>query len=293
MSEVVWHNGRVLSRQESLISAYDHGFLYGDSIYETIRTSGGVPFLLDRHLRRLRRSAAAIQMVLDRDDAEYRDAIKETLQAAANPESAIRIVVTRGIGDIGYGIHLCPERQTLIYVRPLRRLRDPRFRRGLHLAILDIRRNDKRAVSPTIKSGNLLNNILGAFEAEKRGADEGILLNQEGYVAEGTMTNVFLVAQGVIRTPPAAVGILEGITRGFVLEVARENHMPVEESAFRPDDLLQADEIFVTSTTKGILPVLSINGQPVGQNAPGPVTLKLTALFDKAEDDLVHLATPG
>ncbi len=292
MGEVVWINGRVWPRDEARISVYDHGFLYGDSIYETVRTSRGRPFLLDRHLARLRSSAAAIRLALDRDDAGYRHAIQETLAAGGNPESALRVVVTRGVGDIGYAHRLCPAPSTLIYARPLRPIRDPALRQGVRVAILDVLRNDRRAVSPAIKSGNLLNNILGAFEAESKGADEGIMLNRGGQVTEGTMTNVFMVKSGVIRTPPPEAGLLPGITRGFVLELARAAGMPVEEAPFGPGELRAADEAFLTGTTRGVLAIVAVDGTPVADGRPGPITLRLTGLFDTAEDRLAERAGP-
>jgi branched-chain amino acid aminotransferase len=290
MGEVVWINGRVFPRDEARISVFDHGFLYGDSIYETIRTSRGVPFLLDRHLDRLRRSAEAIELKLDRSPDQYCQAVEATHAASGNPDSALRMVVSRGVGDIGYEPSLCPSPSTLIYARPMRSIRDPRLRRGVRVAILDILRNDRRALSPSIKSGNLLNNILGAFEAQRKGVDEGVMLNRDGQVAEGTMTNIFMVKDGVIRTAPLDAGILPGITRGFVLELARETGLPAEETLFGPDAFRRADEAFLTGTTRGILSIVAIDGSPVAGGAPGPVTRQLTAIFDEAEDRFVARA---
>ena len=290
MGEVVWINGRILPRDEARISVFDHGFLYGDSIYETIRTSGGRPFLLDRHLDRLRRSAKAIRLELDRDPEAYQLAVGEALAAAGNPESAIRIVVTRGAGDIGYESSLCGSPSTLVYVRPMRSIRDERLRQGQRTAILEILRNDRRAVSPAIKSGNLLNNILGAFEAREKGVDEGIMLNRRGQVTEGTMTNIFMVAGGTVRTAPLEAGILPGITRGFVLEMARDAGLPARESAFGPQEFRESDEAFLTGTTRGILPIIAVDDAPIGTGRPGPVTRRLIRLFDEAEDRLAAAA---
>lgn len=284
MAEVVWVNGGVYGRDEARISVFDHGFLYGDSIYETIRTSYGEPFLLERHLLRLRNSAAMMQMPLDRDDAGYQAAVEEAVTAGRNAESALRIVVTRGEGDIGYDRALCPRRNTLIYVRALEPIRDPVRRRGIAIALLHVRRNDRDAVSPSIKSSNLLNNILGWFEAQKRGAEEGVMLNRDSHVTEGTMTNVFIVRRDVVWTPPVEVGLLPGITRGFTLELARGDRLPVVEKPFGPDDLFAADEAFITGTTKAILPVISVDGRPIGSGGPGPITERLIRLFDEAED---------
>ena len=292
MDEVVWIDGRVYSREEARISAFDHGFLYGDSIYETIRTARGVPLLLERHLDRLRRSAAVLELRLDRDDAAYREAIFAALSAVDLPEAAIRVVVTRGVGDLGYERHLCGAPTTLVYVRPMPSIRDPKRRKGVQVSIVDIRRNDSSAVSPAAKTSNLLNNILGSFQAQNKGAEEGIMLNRDGYVAEGTMSNLFVVRRGRVQTPPLDVGILPGITRGFVLELAQEAGLAVKEARFRPDQLVSADEAFLTGTTKGILPVIRVDGQAIGDGRPGPITRQLIHLFDETEDRLVAEAAP-
>ncbi len=287
MAEVVWINGRVYPREEAVISVFDHGFLYGDSIYETVRTSGGHPFLLERHLERLRASAAALHLNLTRTLEDDRRGVDEALAAAANPESIMRIIVTRGEGDIGYGQDLCRHPSTLIYVRPMHALPDPETRPGVRVVILSVLRNDPRTVSPAIKSGNLLNNILGAHEAEERGVEEGIMLNPAGQVAEGTMTNLFIVKNGVVHTPPLEAGILPGITRGFVLEVARDIGVPIREESFPPADLLAADEAFLTGTTRAVQPILSVDEIQMGDGRRGPITYKLMQAFAAAEARLV------
>jgi len=287
MAEVVWINGRVYPREEAVISVFDHGFLYGDSIYETIRTSGGRPFLLERHLERLRASAAALHLDLDRTLEDDHRGVDEALAAAANPESIIRIVVTRGEGDIGYGQDLCPHPSSLIYVRPTHPLHDPETRPGIRVVILSVLRNDPRTVSPAIKSGNLLNNILGAHEAEERGVQEGIMLNPAGQVAEGTMTNLFIVKDGVVRTPPLEDGILPGITRGFVLEVARDIGVSIREESFPPANLLAADEAFLTGTTRAVQPILSVDEVQLGDGRRGPITYRLMRAFAEAEARLL------
>lgn len=293
MPEIVWINGHIHPREEAVISVFDHGFLYGDSIYETVRTSGGRPFLLQRHLERLRASAAALHLDLNRTLEEDRLAVDEALAAAANPESILRIIVTRGEGDIGYGRDLCRRPSTLIYVRPMKPLQNPDTRPGIKVVILSILRNDPRTVSPAIKSGNLLNNILGAHEAEERGVEEGIMLNPAGQVAEGTMTNLFIVKNGVVRTPPLEDGILPGITRGFVLELARETGVPVREESFPPADLLAADEAFLTGTTRAVQPILSVDDVRLGDGRRGPITYRLMKAFAEAETRLVAAGDHG
>ena len=287
MDEVVWIDGRVHSREEARISAFDHGFLYGDSIYETIRTSHGRPFLLDRHLNRLRRSAALMELTLDRDDTSYRDAIQTALAAVHHTESAIRVVVTRGVGDFGYGRDLCRKPTTLVYVRPMTPIRGPERRDGVQVSIVDIRRNDSSTVSPAAKTSNLLNNILGSFQAQNSGATEGIMLNRDGDVAEGTMSNLFIVRAGKVLTASLDVGILPGITRQFVLDLAEDDGLIMQETRFRPDQLVAADEAFLTGTTKGILPITGVDGHVIGDGKPGAVTQHLIHLFDETEDRLM------
>ena len=270
-----------------MISVFDHGFLYGDSIYETIRTTGGYPFLLDRHLERLRSSAAALHLELDLETATYQEGVAVALEAAGNSESILRIIVTRGEGDIGYSQALCPRPNSLIFVRPTASLRDPARRLAVRVAILSVLRNDRRTVSPAIKSGNLLNNILGAHEAEDRGFDEGIMLNPRGQVAEGTMTNLFIVKDGVVLTPPLEAGILPGITRGFVLELARESGVEAREESFGPEILLAAQEAFLTGTTRAIQPIAAIDDVNLPEGGFGPVTCRLMNAFQEAEDQFV------
>jgi branched-chain amino acid aminotransferase len=284
MAEIVWINGRVYPRGEAWVSVFDHGFLYGDSIYETIRTTRGHPFLVDRHLERLRTSAAALHLELDLDTATYRRGLTEVLAAANNPESVTRVIVTRGEGDIGYGQKLCPRPTSLMLVRPAVALPPPDRRKSVRVAILSVLRNDPRTVSPAIKSGNLLNNILGAHEAEDRGADEGIMLNPRGQVAEGTMTNLFIVKDGLVLTPPLEAGILPGITRGFVLELARAAGVNAREAVFGPETFLAAEEAFLTSTTRAIQPIGIVNDTQLPHEGKGPVTRQLMAAFQEAEN---------
>ncbi len=286
MGELVWINGKIFSRQEAAISVFDHGFLYGDSIYETVRTSGGRPFLLERHLERLRASAAALHLELDRSRQDFTRAVEASLAAAGNEESVLRIIVTRGEGDIGYGRALTPRPNALIYVRPMESLRRPGLRQGARVTVLSVRRNHPRTVSPAIKSGNLLNNILGAHQAEERGFDEGIMLNPAGLVAEGTMTNIFMVRQGHIATPPLDAGILPGITRGFALELAAAAGIPCREASFGPEELRAADEAFLTGTTRGIQPIIAVDDVTLSDGVAGPVTRQMIEAFDAAEDQL-------
>jgi branched-chain amino acid aminotransferase len=273
-------NGRVDPPGTAAISPLDRGFLYGDSVYETVRAYGGVPFRLAAHLDRLRRSAARLEIDCDAAPVAVETETLRTLAAAGEPEAAIRIVVTRGPGPIGYDVASCGPPTVVVYVR--RRPELPRGWReeGVDVAIVATRRNAPDALDPAIKSGNLLNNFLAWREASRLRAWEPVLLNAQGRVAEGATSNVFAVRDGRLLTPPLDEGILEGVTRAAVLEVARADGIPVGEAALAPDDFRRADEAFLTSTLKGVVPIRRCDGWPIRHGRPGPITLRVLALFE-------------
>ena len=266
MSIRVHIGGRVCLPEEAKISVFDRGFLYGDSVYETIGTSGGRLFAADEHLTRLERSAARIGLRAPPRAAMER-AIGDTMAAANNPESRVRIMLTRGAGK-------------LVIVFPLGPPTAEMYARGVSVAVVSVTRNSPLAIDPAVKSGNYLNNILALGEARRRaGAYEAILCAADGSVAEGASSNVFIVAGGVVRTPPLEVGILDGITRAKVIALCREGGIPVEEGRMTPDELRGADEIFITSATRAVLPVTRVDERPVGTGTPGPVTRRLMEML--------------
>lgn len=276
MSEVASVNGKIYPAAEACISVLDRSFLFGHGVYETLRTYGGRPFLLDRHLDRLERSARRLAIPLEGWREGLETAIRAALDAGGNPESAIRIVVTRGEGMVDEDPRSCPTPPNLvILVRPLRRVPPEVYRDGTSALVVHVQRNAAEALDPGIKSNNLLNNLLASMEAVRRGFPEAILLNARGDVAEGNSTNVFLVRHGKLLTPSLDSGILDGITRGAVLEVAAAEGIPATEGRIPCDDLRAADEIFLTSTTREILPVVRLDDRPVSSGAPGPVTRRL------------------
>ncbi|HEU4401534.1 MAG TPA: aminotransferase class IV [Candidatus Polarisedimenticolia bacterium] len=280
MSDRISVNGTLTSPAEAAVSPLDRGFLFGDSVYETIRTYGGRPFRLRQHLERLRRSADELGIALDRAPVDVEQEIGRALAAAANPESAVRVVLSRGVGPIGYDPEPCGPPTVVVYVRPCPLIPEGWHREGVDVAIVRVTRNAVSAVDPAIKSSNLLNNFLAWKEARPLGVFEPILLSPEGRLAEGASSNVFLVRGGSLLTPGLETGILRGITRDLALELARGGGLPVSEEALGPDDLRRAEEAFLTSTLKGILPIRRCDGWPVHDGRPGPVTLRLLELFD-------------
>lgn len=279
MSVRVYIDGELHDEKTAKISVFDRGFLYGDSVYEVARTAGGHPVDLDRHLERLERSAAAILLPIHPRDT-IAGAVAETLAAAGNPESYIRIIVTRGAGEISLDPALADRPRLLVIVRELK-LPDPAlYRDGASVAIVGVRRNLRRAVDPAVKSGNYLNNILALAEAKRAGAYESIMCNAEGRVVEGSTSNIFAVKDGEIRTPALEDGLLDGITRRRVFELAADEGIRIVEAHLSPDDLRGADEVFLTSSIRGVVPVTRVDGRPVGSGVPGPVTRRLMARYE-------------
>lgn len=276
-------NGRIAPADQAFVPVNDHGFLYGDSVYETVRTYAGRPFLLASHLDRLRRSAKAIRLRLPWDDAHITTETIRILEQArlqnSSAEFAARIITTRGAGPMGYDLELCPHPNLVILTRRLRPLSVRERDEGISAVISKVRRNPIEALDPRIKSSNLLNNILAAQSAKDAGAEEAILFNTSGDLAEGTLTNVFFVSDGVLHTPSLDCGLLGGLTRDLVLDLARSSDIRSEEGRYGRDRLENAEEVFLTSTTREIVPVASLDGRPVGPGRRGPLTQRLQALF--------------
>jgi len=268
-------NGEITPAAEARVSVLDNGFTFGDAVYETLRTYGGRPFHLDRHLERLRRSAGRLAIPLAAPESALARDLDLLLQRAGNSESYIRIIVTRGEGDISYRFDRVKGPTVVMVVKPLEAIPERSYTDGVAVILSSVRRNPPRALDPAIKSCNLLNNILAVQEAQKRGALEPILLNETGEVAEGASANVFMVKAGVVLTPPLDAGLLPGVTRQVVLELGRSLGVPMREEPVAVKDLLAADEAFLTSTLKEVAPIATIDTRPVGPGRPGPVTLRL------------------
>jgi branched-chain amino acid aminotransferase len=272
-------NGEIAPAEEARVSVLDNGFAFGDSVYETLRTYSGRPFRLDRHLRRLRASAARLGIEVSLRDAELRRRLSDLLARAANPESYVRVIVTRGQGDISYNFDRVKGPTVVMVVKPFQAYPDHLYRDGVDVILSQVRRNHPQSLDPAIKSSNLLNNILAVREAQVRGATEALLLNHAGDVAEGASTNVFVVRAGALVTPPLDAGILAGITREVVLELGRGLGLPVREQRLPVADLVGADEAFLTSSTRELAPVRTVDGRAIGGGKPGPITIRLLSAF--------------
>jgi branched-chain amino acid aminotransferase len=272
-------NGNVVPAEQARVSVFDNGFTFGDAVYETLRTYEGRPFHLDRHLERLRASAARLGFAAPFGDDVFARRLDDLLARAGNPESYIRIILSRGEGDISYRFDLV-KGPTLVMVVKLFESPPARdYAEGIPVVIASVRRNHPRALDPAIKSNNLLNNILAVREGQARGAVEAILLNDLGEVAEGASSNVFVVKGGEAATPPLTAGILSGITRRVVLDLCRELGVPAREETLRVAELLAADEVFMTSTTKEAVPVRTIDDTPIGVGMPGPVHRRILQAY--------------
>jgi branched-chain amino acid aminotransferase len=276
---LVYLDGHFKPREEALVSVFDHGFLYGDGIYETMRAYGGRLFLVKKHLDRLKRSAKAISLKLPLPLEQIENALNETLNVNKLQEAYVRIHVSRGPGEIGLDPALCPAPTMVIVAKPFHDYPREYYSRGVSVAIVMTRRNHPLALPPSIKGTNFLNNILAKIESIRAGAYEAIMLSWEGRVAEGTISNVFLVKKGVLYTPHLKTGILEGVTRDLVLRLARRKRIPVRETLLLPKALLSADECFITNTTMEVMPVTKIDRKPVGRGVPGPVTARLAEAY--------------
>ena len=281
-------NGRISDEREAVISVFDHGFLYGEGIYETLRTYNGRPFLYDRHVRRLRNSAAMMALEIPFTDDQLASQIRDTTAAVnLNGEEAyIRVLVTRGVGELTYDIKATPTPSVVIIVKPLAEPPEEAYEEGVKVALVDIVRNHPASVNPMIKSNNLMNQALAGQEAIRRGAFEGVMRNYRGELTECTTANLFLVRSGVALTPPLESGLLPGITREFLFEVGRDVGVDVREQVLRDEDLFSADEAFLTSTTREAVPIVKVDERTIGTGKPGPVTKRLLKGFrDRAYAD--------
>jgi branched-chain amino acid aminotransferase len=275
----IFLNAKLVPPHRAVLSVYDHGFLYGDGIYETFRSYGGVIFRLDQHLSRLQHSARLIHLKLPYGLAKLRTSLYQTLAANRLSNAALRMTISRGVGELGLDPDLCARPTIVITARVFNGYPKVLYNRGVAATVVSIRRLGSDTLDPRIKSTNFLNNILAKIEAKRAGADEGLMLNREGYLTEGTTSNLFLVKKSRLYTPSPRAGLLEGITRQVVLELAGTMGIPTKESFLTPKDLLRADECFLTNTSMEIMPVRKIGKVPIGHGTPGPITLELREAF--------------
>ncbi len=276
-------DGTLHGAEDARISVFDHGYLFGEGVYEVVRTYGTRIFLYPEHMRRLRASADRIALSCPVDDEAMLARIRETLAAAAlDGDAYVRILLTRGVGDIVYDPSACPSPSVVVIVKPHTDPPASAIADGVRLTLADIVRNHPGSVDPAIKSNNLLNNALAMQQAYREGAFEALMKNHRGELCECAQSNIFFVRDGVLLTPPASAGLLVGITRAFVLDLAGRIGVPVEERVLHEDDLASVQEAFITSTTREIVPVVTIGSHPIGAGRPGPVTQSLIAAFTAA-----------
>ncbi|QPJ65945.1 MAG: branched-chain-amino acid aminotransferase [Candidatus Nitrohelix vancouverensis] len=279
MSTKINCNGQISDNLS--ISFYDHGFLFGDSVYEVIATSNNVPCFLNEHIDRLQGSAAGIFLDIPFDRNRLIQEVERTLQAAGNEESYIRIIVTRGEGDVNIDPSSCHKPNVIIYVTQEKKYPAENYVTGVNLAVVSVKRNSSDSLNPSMKTGNYLNNILAIMEANRSGAHDAIMLNAAGCITESTTSNIFFCSDGTLFTPALNCGILEGITRRVIMRIAEENDMPVEEGRWPVEAMISADEIFITGTIKRVMPVTQIDGKMIGSGKPGSISLKMARLYDQ------------
>ena len=281
MGRKVWLDGKLVDPADAKVSVFDHGLLYGDGVFEGIRAYGGRLFRLEAHIRRLFDSARGIRLTVPLAPDALADAIVETLRANGLQDAYLRIVVTRGIGTLGLDPNKCPNPSLFIIADKIDLYPKELYENGLEVITAATMRNHPKALDPRLKSLNYLNNILAKIEAIDAGTLEAVMLNHLGYVAECTGDNLFIVRAGRLLTPPVAAGILEGITRDEILDVARGLQIDVREENLTPQDLYPADECFLTGTAAEVIPVVRIDKRSVGDGRPGPITKRLAEEFHR------------
>ncbi len=279
MSLKIYIGGKFYDKQDAKISVFDHGLLYGDGVFEGIRSYGGRVFRMAEHLERLWNSARAILLQIPMSKAEMAAAIDETIAVNGIEDGYIRVVVTRGAGTLGLDPNRCDNPQVIIIADKISLYPEELYRNGLELVTVSVARNHPAALNPRVKSLNYLNNILAKLEGLQAGCMEALMLNHKGEVAECTGDNIFLVQHGRVLTPPSDAGILEGITREVVITLARDMLIEVQEKPLTKHDIYIADECFLTGTAAELVPVVKLDNRPIGDGVPGPITRSLMAAF--------------
>jgi branched-chain amino acid aminotransferase len=277
----VWINGKLYAKEDAKVSVYDHGLLYGDGVFEGLRSYGGKVFRLEQHLDRLWNSAKAILLEIPMSRDEMARAVNETLQANSLTDGYIRLVVTRGAGSLGLDPNRTSNPQVIVITDHITVYPEELYRQGLEIITASTLRNHPSALNPRIKSLNYLNNILAKIECLQAGCMEALMLNHKGEVAECSADNIFLVRGGVLSTPPTDAGVLEGITRQAVIELARAAGIEVREVPCTRHDVYIADECFLTGTAVEVIAVVKVDSRSIGAGAPGPMTRDLKERFHK------------
>jgi branched-chain amino acid aminotransferase len=277
----IYLNGQFVLKQEAKVSVYDHGFLYGDGVFEGIRVYDGNVFRLDEHLDRLYYSAKSIMLEIPHTKKEMTDIVVQTLQKNQLKNAYIRLVISRGVGNLGLDPASCATPQVIVIAEELALFPKKLYKTGLEIVTVATRRNRPDVLSPKVKSLNYLNNILVKIEASLAGVSEALMLNDQGYVAEGSADNVFIVKGNKILTPPGYIGALEGITRNAIIELADELGYDMREEPFTRHDVYVADEVFLTGTAAEVIAVVKVDGRVIGEGVPGKETNRLLEAFRK------------
>ncbi|MBN3525678.1 branched-chain-amino-acid transaminase [Paenibacillus apiarius] len=281
MTQCIYLDGEFVTKENAKVSVYDHGFLYGDGIFEGIRIYGGNIFKCKEHLERLYDSAKSIMLNIPLSIGEMQEVLVETIRKNELQDGYIRLIVSRGPGNLGLDPLRCPKASVIIIVEQLAIYSEEAYRNGLRTVSVAERRNIPDALNPKIKSLNYLNNILVKIKANLAEVGEAIMLNAQGYVTEGSGDNIFLVKKGVVYTPPCYLGALEGITRGAIIELCQKLGLTLKEEPFSLHDIYVADEVFFTGTAAEVIAVREVDGRTIGSGQAGPVTLSLLDNFRK------------
>ncbi len=281
MSRIIFMNGRMVPEKDAVVSVFDHGYLYGDGVFEGIRAYNGRVFRLEEHIKRLFESAHSIMLPIQYDPQTMVKAVVDTINANNLRDAYIRIVVSRGIGDLGLDPYKCGTAQVVIIADEIALFPRELYEEGLAVVTVGTRRNAADAIDPKIKSLNYLNNVLVKIEANRAGVLEAVMMTPQGYICEGSGDNIFIYRKGKLITPPPYLGILEGITREAIMELAGQEGIPVEEAPFTRHDLYVADECFLTGTAAEVIPVTEADTRAIGTGKPGPVTRRLMERFSE------------
>ena len=283
---LVYIDGKFYPKSEAKISVYDHGLLYGDGVFEGIRAYHGIVFKLKEHIDRLYKSAHPIFLKIHLTKSQLTEAVLETLKKNNLTNAYIRLVVTRGIGDLGLDPRKCPKDTIIIITEPLLRLHSTeKIENGITTTITWVKRNPVDAATHEMKSLNYLNSILGKIEANNIGADEAICLDTRGYICEGVGENIFIVSDGKLLTPPISSGALDGITRALIIRLAKKLGIEVSARNITPNELFNADEVFFTGTAAEVAPIREVNKRMIGTGKRGPITKLIMQEFKKATKD--------
>jgi branched-chain amino acid aminotransferase len=272
-------DGRIVGPDDARVSVYDRGFLYGDAVFEVLRTYGGVPFALDEHMQRLERSAERVAIELPVDVAALRSEIQRAVSAARNEESYVRVMVTRGVGPLAIDPDTAGKPLRVVLVEPVLGPKPEAYSSGIAAVMVRTKRSVDETAAVGAKVSNYLANLLALREAKRRGGQEALIVDASGQVVEGATSNVFAVKEGRVATPPESAGILPGITRSRMIAAAGKLGIEVTQTVLRPDDLYRADEVFITSSIRELLPVVRVDDRVVGEGVPGPISRAIHRAF--------------